>query len=283
MKRKIQDYSMITVSSVIYAVGISLFLDPNNLAPGGVTGIAIIINRLCGLPTGTLILLLNVPLLFIGIWKFGWRFLLSTSYAILLISLVTDLIAPIGAATRDPLLASVIGGALSAVALGLIFRAGATTGGTDIVVRLLRIRYPHLRTSTLFLLTDLLIAGCSGFVFGDIDVVLYAVIAIFIMSFVMDMVLYGMDEAKLLYIISDRPEDIAGRLLREIDIGVTYLEGEGAYSNQNKKVILCVTKKQQAPRIEVVVKEEDPHAFMIITRASEIYGEGYKSIFSDRL
>ena len=103
------------------------------------------------------------------------------------------------------------------------------------------------------------------------------------MSFVMDMVLYGMDEAKLLYIISDRPEDIAERLLREIDIGVTYLEGEGAYSNQNKKVILCVTKKQQAPRIEVVVKEEDPHAFMIITSASEIYGEGYKSIFSDRL
>ena len=223
MKRKIQDYSMITVSSVIYAVGISLFLDPNNLAPGGVTGIAIIINRLCGLPTGTLILLLNVPLLCIGIWKFGWRFLLSTSYAILLISLVTDLIAPIGAVTRDPLLASVIGGALSAVALGLIFRAGATTGGIDIVVRLLRIRYPHLRTSTLFLLTDLLIAGCSGFVFGDMDVVLYAVIAIFIMSFVMDMVLYGMDEAKLLYIISDRPEDIAERLLREIDIGVTYL------------------------------------------------------------
>lgn len=283
MKRKIQDYSMITVSSVIYAVGISLFLDPNNLAPGGVTGIAIIINRLCGLPTGTLILLLNVPLLCIGIWKFGWRFLLSTSYAILLISLVTDLIAPVGAVTRDPLLASVIGGALSAVALGLIFRAGATTGGIDIVVRLLRIRYPHLRTSTLFLLTDLLIAGCSGFVFGDMDVVLYAVIAIFIMSFVMDMVLYGMDEAKLLYIISDRPEDIAERLLREIDIGVTYLEGEGAYSSQNKKVILCVTKKQQAPRIEVVVKEEDPHAFMIITRASEIYGEGYKSIFSDRL
>ena len=159
MKRKIQDYSMITVSSVIYAVGISLFLDPNNLAPGGVTGIAIIINRLCGLPTGTLILLLNVPLLCIGIWKFGWRFLLSTSYAILLISLVTDLIAPIGAVTRDPLLASVIGGALSAVALGLIFRAGATTGGIDIVVRLLRIRYPYLRTSTLFLLTDLLIAG----------------------------------------------------------------------------------------------------------------------------
>lgn len=283
MKRKIQDYSMITVSSVIYAIGISLFLDPNNLAPGGVTGIAIIINRLCGLPTGTLILLLNVPLLCIGIWKFGWRFLLSTSYAILLISLVTDLIAPIGAVTRDPLLASVIGGALSAVALGLIFRAGATTGGIDIVVRLLRIRYPYLRTSTLFLLTDLLIAGCSGFVFGDMDVVLYAVIAIFIMSFVIDMVLYGMDEAKLLYIISDRPEDIAERLLREIDIGVTYLEGEGAYSNQNKKVILCVTKKQQAPRIEVVVKEEDPHAFMIITRASEIYGEGYKSIFSDRL
>ena len=283
MKKRIWKYIVITAASVLYAAGISLFLDPNNLAPGGVTGIAIILNRLTQIKTGTLILCLNIPLILLGLWKFGWKFILSTSYAIFVISIVTDIMAPMKALTCDLLLAAVAGGGLVAVALGLIFRAGATTGGMDIVVKVLRLKYPHMRTGTLFLMTDVMIAGCSGFVFGKLDIVLYALIAVFVMSRVMDIVLYGTDEAKLLYIISDKPEKIAERILKEIDLGVTYLRGEGAYSSQNKKVIMCVTKKQQAPRIEEVVKEEDPHAFMIVTSASEIYGEGYKSIFAEKI
>jgi uncharacterized membrane-anchored protein YitT (DUF2179 family) len=153
----------------------------------------------------------------------------------------------------------------------------------DIVIKVLRLKYPHMKTSSLFLITDVCIASCSGLVFGNVDVVLYALVAVFVMSYVMDLVLYGKDEANLLYIISDRPEDISQRILGEIDVGVTFLQGRGAYSSQNKKVIMCVTKKQQAPGIEVIVKEEDPRAFMIITSASEIYGEGYKNIFADKI
>ncbi len=283
IKHKVKSYSMITLAAVVYAAGISLFLDPNNLAPGGVTGIAILVNRLIGIPTGTLILLLNVPLLLLGIWKFGWKFICSTFYAIFIVSVATDVLAPIGALTKEPILAAAAGGALSAAALGFVFRAGATTGGMDIVIKVLRLKYPHMKTSSLFLITDVCIASCSGLVFGNVDVVLYALVAVFVMSYVMDLVLYGKDEANLLYIISDRPEDISQRILGEIDVGVTFLQGRGAYSSQNKKVIMCVTKKQQAPGIEVIVKEEDPRAFMIITSASEIYGEGYKNIFADKI
>ena len=283
IKHKVKSYSMITLAAVAYAGGISLFLDPNNLAPGGVTGIAILVNRLIGIPTGTLILLLNVPLLLLGIWKFGWKFICSTFYAIFIVSVATDVLAPIGALTKEPILAAAAGGALSAAALGFVFRAGATTGGMDIVIKVLRLKYPHMKTSSLFLITDVCIASCSGLVFGNVDVVLYALVAVFVMSYVMDLVLYGKDEANLLYIISDRPEDISQRILGEIDVGVTFLQGRGAYSSQNKKVIMCVTKKQQAPGIEVIVKEEDPRAFMIITSASEIYGEGYKNIFADKI
>ncbi len=283
IRRKVQSYLMITLASLAYAAGISLFLDPNDLAPGGITGIAILIGRLTGAGTGMLILLLNIPLLILGVWKFGWKFILSTFYAIFAISVATDVLAPVGALTREPMLAAVAGGTLVAAALGVVFRAGATTGGMDIVIKVLRLKFPHMRTGSLFMITDVIIASLSGFVFGNLEVVLFALIAIFVMSRVLDMVLYGMDEAKLLYIISDNPERIAGRILGEIDIGVTYLQGKGAYSSQKKQVIMCVTKKQQAPGIEVIVKEEDPHAFMIVTSASEIYGEGYKNIFAEKI
>ncbi len=283
IKKKLKNYSMITLAAIVYAAGVSLFLDPNNLAPGGVTGIAILIGRLSGLGTGILILLLNVPLLLLGIWKFGWKFIFSTFYAIFVISAATDMLAPVGAVTKEPILAAAAGGALTAAGLGIVFRAGATTGGMDIVIKVLRIKYPHIRTGSLFLITDVMIASMSGLVFGNVDVVLYALIAIFIMSYVLDLVLYGGDEAKLFYIVSDRPEKIAERILGEIDLGVTYLEGKGAYSSQNKKVIMCVTRKQQAPGIEGIVREEDPGAFMIISGASEIYGEGYKNIFAEKM
>lgn len=283
IKREVRNYIVITCSAVIYAAGISLFLDPNNIAPGGLTGIAILLNRIIGIPTGTLILLLNIPLVALGIWKFGWRFILSTFYAIVAISVATDVLAPFDAVTQEPILAALTGGGLVAFALGMIFRCGATTGGVDIVVKLLRRKYPYLRTGSLFMMMDVAVAACSGIVFRDIEVALYAMIAIFVMSYIMDFVLYGGDEAKLIYIISDRPDEIAERILNEVDIGITYLRGEGGYSSQQKKVIMCVTKKQQAPEIEVVVKEEDPRAFMIITSASEIYGEGYKNIFADKI
>ncbi|MDE7224027.1 MAG: YitT family protein, partial [Acetatifactor sp.] len=195
VRQTIRDYLLITVSCIIYSAAVSLFLDPNSLAPGGVTGIAIILNRLIPVETGTLILLINIPILLLGAWKFGIRFSLSTIYSTVLISLFTNLFACVEVVTRDPLLASLAGSTLTAIGIGGVFKAGATTGGTDIVVKILRVKMPHLKTGGLFLAIDAVIVAASAFVFKDIDVALYAGLTVFVISLVLDLVLYGKDEA----------------------------------------------------------------------------------------
>ncbi len=277
------EYLLMTAASVIYAAGISLFLDPNSLAPGGVTGISIILNRLTLLETGTWILFLNIPILLLGIWKFGFRFILSTVYCIVLTSFCTNRFSGFGAVTDDLFLAAVAGSTLMAVGMGLVFKAGATTGGIDIVVKLLRLKMPHMKTGTLFLSLDAVVVTASALLFRDVERALYAGMAVFITSIVLDVVLYGRDSAKLLYIISDRHESITRRILEELDIGVTYVKGSGAYSGAEKNVIMCVIRKNLSPKAEEIVKEEDPMAFMIVTNATEIYGEGYKNLFSEKL
>lgn len=283
VKQLVWDYIIMTVSCFVYAVGISLFLDPNNLAPGGVTGIAIILNRTLGASTGVMFFVINIPILLVGLWKFGLRFLLSTIYCTILVSFFTDLLGAVGVVTTDPVLATVAGAALMAVGIGGVLKAGATTGGTDIIVKLLRLKYPHIKTGLFFLITDMMIVTASAFVFKDIEKAMYAAGAVFIMSFIVDIVLYGRDGAKLIYIISDKSETITERLLKDLDLGVTHVNGKGAYSGKEKQVIMCVMRKQLAPLAEEVVKEEDPQAFMIITSATEIYGEGYKSYFSEKI
>lgn len=283
LERRVKDYLIITAASAIYAAAVSFFLDPNSLAPGGVTGIAIIMNRITGLETGTWMFVINIPILLLGMWKFGWRFILSTLYCTFAASVVTNLLSPLGALTHDPLLAALVGGSLIALSLGLIFKAGATSGGTDIIIKLLRLRFPHLKTGFLFLLTDAVIVAASAFVFQNIDTALYAGLVVFINSVLIDVVLYGRDGAKMFFIISDRPEAIGKRILEDLDISATYMSGSGAYSRKDKKVIMCVVKKHLSPKLEEVVRQEDPKSFTIITSATEIYGEGYKSIFSQRL
>lgn len=282
-KRILLDYICITIAAVIESAAIALFLDPNNLAPGGVTGISIILSKVTGIGTGTLILLINIPILAVALWKFGLRFLLSTLYSTSLISCFTNIFSMYEPVTDDKLLAALAGSMMMAVGIGWVFKSGATTGGTDVIIKLLRLKYPHLKTGSLFLITDLIIVAISALVFKDINAALYAGIAVAITSYGLDFVLYGRDSAKLIYIISDHSETITARLLCEVDAGVTHIQGQGAYSGKEKNVIMCVVRIQQAVRAEEIVKQEDPEAFMIVTSATEIYGEGYKSYFSEKL
>lgn len=281
--RTIRDLILIAAASAVYAVGISLFLDPNNLAPGGVTGISVILNRLSGIETGTLYFLLNVPIVLLGIWKFGVRFIIKTAYAIVLTSFFTNLFSGYGALTEDPLLAALAGGVLIAVGIGLVFKAGATTGGMDIIIKIIRQKYKHLKTGFLFQCTDMVIVAISGFLFRDLNIALYALIAVMISGKALDYVLYGGDEAKMVYIITGKPREVGRKILEGLDVGITYLHGRGGWTGQEKQVIFCVVRRQLGPRIEEIVKEEDPSAFMIITSASEIYGEGYKDLFAETL
>lgn len=281
--RRALNFVRMTVAAVIYAVGVSLFLDPNSLAPGGVTGISIILNRLTAVETGTWIFLLNIPILAVGAWKFGFRFILSTIYCTLVTSVSTNVFSRFDALTDDLFLAALVGSSLIALGMGLVFKSGATTGGMDIVVKILRLKMPHIKTGSLFLTLDAAVVSISALVFRDIDRALYAGLAVFMTSVVLDLVLYGKDGAKLIYIISDHHEVITKRILEELDIGVTYMSGSGAYTGREKNVIMCVIRKNLSPKAEEIVKEEDPGAFMIITGATEIYGEGYKNIFSEKI
>ena len=276
-------YAGILAASLLYAAAIALFLDPNQLAPGGVSGIAIILNRLTDLPTGTLILIMNVPLLALGMWKLGWKFVLSTMVAVAASSVFTDLLAPYGPLTTDPLLAACAGGGLLSVGMGILFKLGATSGGTDILIRVIKLKYKHLKTGSLFLVTDCCVIATSAIVFGNIDLALYAAIATIVSSFCLDLVLYGRDEAKLVYLITDHERAIAQRLLQELEIGVTYLQGQGAYTRDSKQVIFCAMQKRLLPQVQEIAMEEDPSVFLIVTSASEIFGEGFKDISAPRL
>lgn len=277
-------FLMMTLGACIYAFAISTIADPNSMAPGGVAGLSIILSRVIPVQTGTLIWCFNIPILLLGLWKFGARFITSTVYCTALTSVMTNFMAGrFAPLTNDILLAAISGGVILAIGVGMVFKAGSTTGGTDIIVKVLRLKFPHMKTSRLFLTLDAAVVGTSAFVFHNVDAALYAAIMVFVSSTVLDIILYGKDSAKFLYIISDKSEQIANRLLEELSIGVTYVKGVGAYSGKDKNVIMCVVKKHIAPKTEDIVKEEDPMAFMIVTSATEIYGEGYKNLFSEKI
>ncbi len=281
--KRVKCYVILTAAAVIYAAAISLFLDPNNIAPGGVTGISILVNRFTKIPTGTVNMLINIPIVLLGLWKFGGRFIFSTMYALALITVFINAFASHGAVTDDLLIASVLGGVLIGIALALVFRAGATTGGIDIIVKVVRTKRKHIKTNILFLVFDSMVILASWIVFQDMTVAFYAGLAVVTDSIVMDKILYGSDEAKLVYVISTKPLQVKQRLFDELDTTATIITARGAYSNEPKEVLMIVIRKQIYPRLEEIVKDEDTSAFMIVSSASEIFGEGYKDITSEKL
>lgn len=280
---ELKNLFLITVGSLIYAAAVGNFLDPNHLAPGGITGIAVILNHLIHVETGTLYLLFNIPIVALGIWKFGLRFMAKTTYSIIAVSLCTNLLAGFGALTDDLLIAGIAGGVLIAFGLALIFKAGATTGGMDIIIKLLRGKYRHLKTGFLYLCADVVVVSISGLVFRDLNLVFYALATVFVSGKALDLFLYGGDEAKMIYIMSDHSRVIGSRMMRELGVGVTYLKGQGGWKETEKQVLLTVVPKRLGPQVGEIVKAEDPAAFTIITSASEIYGEGYKDLFAEAL
>ncbi len=272
----ISKYFYITMGCILYALAVSFFLDPNGIVPGGFTGLAMVVGEFIPLKTGTLTIILNIPLIILGIIKFGGRFLASSIYAVVVSSLLVDLFSIWGPLSTDPLLCALAGGALMAVGLELVLKEGATTGGTDIVVKLLRTKLKSFSAGTLFTVTDGLIVIASALIFKNIEIALYAIITIIVYSKIIDLILYGRDEAKMIMIISEKMDIITKRLLAELDVGATILDGTGAYSGQDKPVVMCVVRKHLAPKAMKIIRHEDPTAFTIISTANEVFGEGYK-------
>lgn len=286
--KKIFRYVFITFTAALYAVGIALFLNPNNLAPGGISGIAIILKKMFpGLPgVGMLILLINIPILAVGIKKFGIKFILSTMYSLIVSSVLIDILPivfNVNGVTDNKMLASVIGGATFGLGMGLMFRLDTTTGGLDIIVKIIKQRKPHLKTGQIYFLLDVVILAASAMAFKDVEVALYAAIAIYVSMVVMDRAIYGGDEATLVYIISEKRELIARRMMKEVNVGATVIQAKGAYSNETTEVIMCVMKKQTLVKVRNILKQTDSGAFMIVSSANEVFGQGFKDHFKTEI
>lgn len=272
----------------MYAMALAWFLNPNQLAPGGVSGIAIVLKEIFPfLPgIGALILIFNIPILLLGVWKFGVKFTISTIYTVVFSSIVIDLIPSITgvkAITMDPMLAAVIGGALHGIAIGILFRLETTTGGTDVIIKIIRQKKPHLKTGQLYIILDLVILAASAVAFRNIEVALYAGITIYITSAVMDKALYNGDQQTMVYIVSAKRKIIADRMLQELDLGVTMLQAVGAYKNNETEVIMCVMRKATLVKVRNLLKEVDPDAFMIVSTANEVFGEGFKNQYETEI
>ena len=278
LKRTLYNLFTLTLGSIIFAAGVACFLDPNSIAPGGISGVAIIITKFIDvIPTGTLIALINVPILLVGTIKFGFKFLASTMYAVLVSSVAVDTLgALVGSLTNDMLLATVGGAVLVGTGVGLVFRTGATTGGTDVIVKLLRLRWRHLPTGIVFGVVDGCVCLLSGIVFKNLEVMIYAGIALMLQGMIVNKVLYGGDGARMIYIISPKNNEIAERLLNEVDVGATFLRGSGAYTGRDFNVLMVVMRTKLLPQARDVVRQVDDKAFMIVTNATSVFGEGFK-------
>lgn len=270
------DIVIIITASLIYSTGIHCFTAPNEIAPGGVTGIATIINSLTGISIGLLYGVMNLPLIIIGFIFLGRKTMVKTIISVAVITVSTDyLFTVIPVYEGNRMLAAIFGGALFGVGLGLIYTREGTSGGTDITNRIIHKKIPHFSLGKIMLAADAVILLSAMFIYKNIEAGLYAIISIFVCSKMVDMLLYGMLEGKLLLIFSDRYEVITERILKEHNRGVTLLDGEGGFSGREKKVICCAVQKNQYVKIKRIVSQVDPHAFIVVTNAGEVLGEGF--------
>lgn len=279
----VKQYGIILFFSFVYAIGISLFLAPNNLAPGGISGLSIIISHYTHISYGLLYGLINIPIIILGIYKLGIKILLPTIITVVLTSTFTNLLSYYPPITENLLLAALCGGTLVSLGLSMFLKNGSTSGGVDIIVRILKLKYPHIETGKLFLIMDIFVVILSAIAFKNIEIALFAAVAVITSSIIMDKILYGTEGAKLVFIISEHYEEISNALLLDLDIGVTYINGFGAYTHSKKNILMCVTRKQVFPKLQSTVKDIDDNAFMIVSSANEVLGNGFKSHHTARL
>lgn len=283
--RIIKDYAIITLSCLLYAFAFNCFFETNNLAMGGFTGIAQVLNRFIpALPIGTTVFVMNVPLMIIGVKKQGWSLLFASVYAIFVSSLMIDgMNLIIKFPSTDPLLACIYGGVLLGISLGLMMLKSATTGGTELAARLLKYVLPNISIGKICLIIDVTVICIYALTFRSLDNALYGIIAMYVSSIAMDMVVYGSVNAKLAYIISDKSEAITQKLM-QMGLGATIFNGSGAFTGNQKNVLMCAARPNKIARIKAAVNEVDPkNAFIIVTDAKEVFGEGFGEYSNDSL
>lgn len=273
-------YLVIVFGAAVYALGFQFFMYPNSIVAGGVTGVAMLINAQTGWPVGIMTIIMNIPLFVIAWRHFGLDFLIGSLVGMAVSSVFVDLFALTGyKLTNDAMLASIIGGVIKGAGLGAIYYVGATTGGIDIVAKLLRKRFYHINFGTIVLMMDALIIVLYAAMLGEYESAMYSVIAMFVVSKVVDLALYGIDNSSVCYIISENSAALANEIISgHIKRGVTILEGEGAYSHNKKQIIMCVIKRPQIAEVRRMVRNFDEHAFFIVVDAKNVFGKGFENI-----
>ena len=274
------DILIITLGSICYSVSIVNFLEPNHISPGGVSGLATIIHYVAEfLPTGLMILVLNIPLLILGLVFIGVKFISKTIVATVISALCVDAVTAIYpyVPTTDRTLAAIYGGLLLGAGIGLIMMRGATTGGTDIAAKLINRKIPTVTMGRGILMMDAIVVIITAAVYGDPESALYTVIALFVSSKVIDILLYGTDHGKILYIVSEHHREIADEIINTIDRGVTFLPATGAYTNREHTMIMCAVRSAQVVKVRSLIRRIDPKAFVMVAEAGAILGEGFES------
>lgn len=281
MKQLLREYLTIFTGCAIYALSFNAFFLPNNIAMGGLTGISQVVNRLIPvLPIGGMVIVLNIPLFYASVRKQGWKILIHSLTAMAISNVMIDGLAnAYSFPPCDLVIAAVFGGALTGISMGLMMTVGATTGGTELLARLLKYKIKHLSIGRLCMIIDLIVVTLYSLTFHCIQNGLYGIIAMYISSIMMDIVVYGANDSKMAYVISDRQNLVEQELLK-LDFGVTLLEGHGAWSGSKKSVMLCAFKKRRFFTLKQSVIAIDPDAFIIVCNAHEILGQGF-DVFSE--
>lgn len=271
-------YIKMILSAFVAAFGIAVFLVPNKIAAGGFSGAATLIYHYTGLPVGLTMLALNIPVLYLGYRKLGLKFIINSVICTVAMSVFLDVIPQIlPIYPGDKMLACVFGGAITGAGLGFVFLSGATTGGVDIIAKLTHMKLPHLSIGRLMLFADGIIIALSALVYGTIESALYAAIAIFAQSTVIDRLIYGADKGKIYLINSKKSDEIANKILTSLNRGVTKIHATGAYSKSEIALLMCAVRPFESAHMTRLVRSVDPNAFTLTLEAKEILGLGFKT------
>lgn len=272
MRKILKDFGFVILGSLIMAFGTGTFLLPNKLSTGGFTGIATIFYYFFKIPMSTSIIILNIPLFIIAYFKIGRRFLLETIFATYFYSKMIDIFVLLPAFTEDRFLSSIYGGGLVGIGLGMIFKGKGSTGGSDLLVTIIKSFSKKFNTSNLLVFIDIVIIGLNLIVFGEIEIGLYSTMAILVAGKLIDIIFEGINFSKTLYIISNNADEIAKKIMTEFEVGATALYGRGIYKNQEKTIIMCACKRRNVILVKDIALVIDPNAFIIISDAREVYG-----------
>ena len=268
-----------TLGCIIYSAAVSIFITPNQITPGGITGISTVINYLTGIPSGITLFVINIPILIVGFIKLGGNLLLKTAIATSILSISLDISEKfLPSLYADKILVSIFGGIFAGLGISIVMARGATTGGVDIIAKLVNKRFRHFTVGRVILILDVVAIAFATIVYGEIQSALYSVISIYASSVVMDTVLYGGDRGKIIYIISNFADDISKEINTIAKRGVTQFNATGGYTGDERTMLMCTVRVQEVATILSIVNRKDKNAFVVVADAGEIIGEGFKSI-----